>query len=59
MPVNVLPAVLCISTASTQPSGAAALACIWAGLGLVMLVRIITAYVPFRLRWGVFASLPT
>ena len=58
MPVNVLPAVLCITAASTQHSGAAALAYIWAGLGLVMLMRVVTAYLPFRSRWGAFAGLP-
>lgn len=58
MPLNVLPALACIAAASTQHSAAAALAWIWAGLGAVMLMRVLTAWLPFHLRWGVFAQLP-
>eukprot|EP00892_Ulva_mutabilis_P007725 jgi/Ulvmu1/5324/UM022_0118.1 len=58
MPLNVLPAVLCITAASTQATGAASLTYIWTGLGLVMLMRAVTAYLPFRMRWGTFSTLP-
>lgn len=57
MPLSLLPAVVCIAAAA-QHSGPAALAFIWAGLGALMAARVLTAYVPFRWRWGVFVRLP-